>query len=336
MGDDAEYELERLAQERRMEEARGPRNDNEVFANLRFQIAKAKATKAKEAKEERKLNSFDLKNKPPFYQSGTSTNITAERTNKKESTQQRQMKEDAMRTNYVLIDFENVQPESLTMLNREHFHVMIFTGATQKKVSIKLAKAIHEMGKNAEYIEISGKGNNALDFHIAYYIGQLAAKEPTAYFHIISKNTGFDPLIAYLKTKKISAARETDIGEIPLVKAPPLAPPLPVVKQPVPPPQLIVRPPEPLRLKPSPKPPQPATRVATSAPAHKTNERFSSILQNLRLLKAAKPRKVKTLTSHIKTMFHNAITEAEIAHIIADMRAQKKITVTDKKISYHL
>jgi hypothetical protein len=291
---------------------------------------------AEQEQQKRRLKHLDIKYKPPFYQIGKSTNITVARANAKESPQQRQIKEDVMKTNYVLIDFENVQPESLAMLNREHFHVMIFTGATQKKVSIKLAKAIHEMGKNAEYIEISGKGNNALDFHIAYYIGQLAAKEPTAYFHIISKDTGFDPLISYLKTKKISAARETDIGEIPLVKAPPLAPPLPVVQQPVPPPQLIVRPPEPLRLKHSHKPPQPATRVATSAPAHKTKERLSGILQNLRLLKAAKPRTVKTLTSHIKTIFHNAITDGEIAALIAELRTKKYISVTENRITYNV
>jgi len=51
------------------------------------------------------------------------------------------------------------------------------------------------MGERAEYVRISGNGSNALDFHIAFYIGQLAAHEPDAYFHIISKVTGFDPLI---------------------------------------------------------------------------------------------------------------------------------------------
>jgi PIN domain len=241
-----------------------------------------------------------------------------------------------MRKNYVLIDFENVQPESLAALQQDHFEIKIFLGATQTKISFEIAQAMQTMGPRAEYIKMGGTGSNALDFHIAYYIGHLSAKDPTAYFHIISKDTGFDPLIAHLKSKNISAAREPDIGDIPLVKATPLVPALPVAQLPLPPPQLIVRHPEPLRLKPSPKPPATAKPVATPAPAHKPDERFSGILQNLRLLKAAKPRKVKTLTSHIKTLFHNAITEAEIAHLIADMRAQKKISITDSKITYHL
>jgi hypothetical protein len=61
-------------------------------------------------------------------------------------------------------------------------------------------------------------GNNAVDFHIAYYIGVLSSEEPTAYFHIISKDTGFDPLIKHLRGRKISVQRSTCIADIPYVK----------------------------------------------------------------------------------------------------------------------
>lgn len=124
-----------------------------------------------------------------------------------------------MRTNFVLIDFESVRPETLDALAQEHFKVIVFVGANQAKVPFEVASALQRMGNKAEYVKISGNGPNALDFHIAYYIGQLAAGEPTAYFHIISKDTGFDPLIQHLKTKKIFAARSKDVSEIPLVKA---------------------------------------------------------------------------------------------------------------------
>lgn len=75
------------------------------------------------------------------------------------------------------------------------------------------------LGGNASYIKISGNGSNALDFHVAYYIGRIACEDPTAFFHIISKDAGFDPLIAHLKTKRILAARHKDVGDIPLLKA---------------------------------------------------------------------------------------------------------------------
>ena len=124
-----------------------------------------------------------------------------------------------MKTNYVLIDYENVQPEAMAVLGQEHFKVIVFVGVNQTKVTYEVASALQKFGDRAEYIKISGNGSNALDFHIAYYIGQLASKEPEAYFHIVSKDTGFDPLIQHLKTKKILACRSKDVTEIPLVKA---------------------------------------------------------------------------------------------------------------------
>jgi len=123
-----------------------------------------------------------------------------------------------MRTNHVLIDFENVQPDSLAALQHDHFKVIVFVGATQNKLSFDVVSAVQRMGTKAEYIKIAGTGSNALDFHIAFYIGQLAAKDDTAYFHIISKDSGFDPLIHHLKEKKIFAARSTCINEMPLIK----------------------------------------------------------------------------------------------------------------------
>jgi len=124
-----------------------------------------------------------------------------------------------VRTNYVFIDYESVQPEDLSALKQDHFRVIVFVGAHQHKISIETATALQQMGANAEYVKISGSGTNALDFHIAFYIGQLAAREPESYFHIVSKDTGFDPLITHLKAKKLRALRIKKIGDIPLLKA---------------------------------------------------------------------------------------------------------------------
>ncbi len=124
-----------------------------------------------------------------------------------------------MRTNYVFIDYENVQPAALHVLEKQHFQVFVLVGAAQTKVAFDVAEPLQRMGASARYIKISGNGSNALDFHIAFYIGQIAAAEPDAFFHIISKDTGFDPLIAHLKTKKILACRSKDVTDIPIVKA---------------------------------------------------------------------------------------------------------------------
>jgi len=124
-----------------------------------------------------------------------------------------------LRTNYVLIDHENVQIEALPGLDAEHFKVLIFVGANQNKLAYEIVAPVQKMGTRAEYVKISGNGSNALDFHIAFYIGQLATQDPKAYFHIISKDKGFDPLIQHLRSKKISIARSSSIADIPLLKA---------------------------------------------------------------------------------------------------------------------
>jgi hypothetical protein len=125
-----------------------------------------------------------------------------------------------MRTNYVLVDYENVQPKSLAALvGDQPFKVLLFVGASQAKVTFEVAESMQALGANASYIKISGNGSNALDFHVAFYIGRIACQDPTAFFHIISKDAGFDPLIGHLKTKKIFAARHKDVADIPLLKA---------------------------------------------------------------------------------------------------------------------
>lgn len=124
-----------------------------------------------------------------------------------------------MKTNFVLVDFENVQPEDMGLLQGgDVFRVKVFLGGNQVKIPLSIARALQSFGADAEYIQIEGNGSNALDFHIAYYIGRLAIECPDSFFHIISKDTGFDPLIKYLKKQKIFCQRSTSIGAIPLVK----------------------------------------------------------------------------------------------------------------------
>lgn len=127
--------------------------------------------------------------------------------------------ETASRINYVLIDFENTQPANLKPLDADPFRVFVFCGEKQTKVGLDLAIALQPLGARAEYVRISGTGPNAVDFHIAYFIGRLAERDPHGYFHIISRDTGFDPLVHYLHSVEVHAARRLEITDIPLLKA---------------------------------------------------------------------------------------------------------------------
>jgi hypothetical protein len=133
-----------------------------------------------------------------------------------------------MKTNYVLIDFESVHVKSLALLTGEHFRVRLFLGPNHLKVPRNVVVAMQELGERGKYVELDTPGPNALDFHIAYYLGTLASADPAGFFHIISKDTGFDPLIAHLKAKhNIFAARSESIEEMPCFRASPVAAPAP-------------------------------------------------------------------------------------------------------------
>lgn len=123
-----------------------------------------------------------------------------------------------MKTNYVLVDYENVQPVDLTLLDGPPFEVKVFLGANQTKIPVALAAALQALGDSVEYIALESSGRNALDFHITYYLGLLSSQDPSAFFHVISKDTGFDPLIKHLKGKGVFAQRSACISDMPLLK----------------------------------------------------------------------------------------------------------------------
>ena len=123
-----------------------------------------------------------------------------------------------MSKHYILIDYENVQTKSLSVLQdapNQAFRIMVFVGANQSKLPVELVSSMQGFGDKAQYVLITGSGRNALDFHIAYYLGALTERDPDGIFHVISKDTGYDQLVKHLKAKNINAARQKDLFEIP-------------------------------------------------------------------------------------------------------------------------
>ena len=127
-----------------------------------------------------------------------------------------------MATNHVLIDYENVQPKNLAALKDvskgRAFKVYVFVGANQSRIPRELVFEMQSLGRDAQYVEITGSGKNAADFHIAFYLGSLSESDSDDEFHVVSKDTGFDPLIRHLQAKNIKAARRRDLFEIPWLK----------------------------------------------------------------------------------------------------------------------
>lgn len=196
-----------------------------------------------------------------------------------------------MATNYVLIDFENVQSSNLGVLLHHPFKVLVFVGATQAKVPFDFAEAMQALGDSAQYVKIAGTGKNALDFHIAYYLGELVAKEPGAFFHVISRDTGFDPLIRHLKSKKIKVQRKSDLAEIPVL----------------------------------------SISTATS-----NDEKITAIVKNLVGRGQSRPRKIKTLSNTINSLFTENLSNQQLTALLKELEQKQYIKVINSSVSYHL
>jgi hypothetical protein len=114
---------------------------------------------------------------------------------------------------FIFVDFENVQSFDLSSLD-ETTKVYIFVGRQQNKIPFELVTSAQRRGKGLEWIQISGQGRNALDFHIAYYLGELNQTTPReVHFTVLSKDTGYDPLIQHLsefgrQCKRINSLKE--------------------------------------------------------------------------------------------------------------------------------
>ena len=118
-----------------------------------------------------------------------------------------------MHTEYLFVDFENVQNFNLASL-KDDIKVYIFVGSQQKKVPFDLVASAQNRGNALEWIQISGRGRNALDFHVAFYIGELNQTMPKSImFTVLSKDTGYDPLVQHVvelgrKCKRINSLKE--------------------------------------------------------------------------------------------------------------------------------
>ncbi len=126
---------------------------------------------------------------------------------------------------YLYIDYENVQDVKVEVI-KATTKVRIVVGDDQNKVPIELVQKTQPFGASVEWIKVPGKGRNALDFFIAYFVGQDAKQDPSKKFMIYSKDTGYDPLINYLKRDGVDISRIVSFQELGNHKAPPVNDPI--------------------------------------------------------------------------------------------------------------
>jgi PIN domain len=124
----------------------------------------------------------------------------------------------------LLVDYENVQNLDLSVVQEQDIEIRIFIGQTQHKIPVELVQATQRLGQRVEWIKIEGTGSNALDFHIAFYLGQFSKDNDRNSFLILSKDKEFDPLIKYIKKNKINCRRIQSLLDLSKKKDVPISP----------------------------------------------------------------------------------------------------------------
>lgn len=257
-----------------------------------------------------------------------------------------------MTTHFYLIDFENVQPKALDRLKPGTCQIKVFLGQQQTRLLLELVQALQPFGSDAEYIQIQGSGPDAVDFHIAFYIGRLASAHPGATFDIISKDKGFDPLVRHMAKLGIGCRR---LADIPGTASAAPASATPVRSAPAAKTATAARTATPAKAKAKPavaaKPRAaknvtvtvlPAARgaaapkAAKAATANATTTRARAAEVVARLRKSSKPAKLSTLRSSITAWFKPALDDKAVDAVIESLQASRQIAVAGTKVTYAL
>ncbi len=219
----------------------------------------------------------------------------------------------------LLVDFENIQDlDYLKKLRNTDFEVRVFLGPQQAKLPTALVRQAQPFGSRLHWIQMEGHGKNALDFHIAYTVGLLSAEARKRRIFILSKDTGFDPLISYLEKRNIACQRIEELGKF-LTEKEPSRP-----SEPSPPPVIITPKPNPV--------PQTPLLAATLG---KTPSLTDVILHLNAIPPRTRPKKPKTLAAHLASHFKKQCPSADFSLVVKELAKLGKISVNDDKLTYH-
>src|SRR6266446_6907770 len=204
----------------------------------------------------------------------------------------------------LLVDYENIGKLDLGAIPAG-VRVPFFFGASQRSVPTEFLKAALKLGERFVPIDIEGQGKNALDFHIAFYLGEYLARSAETPCVILSKDKGFDPLIKHLVRRGFAVRRANSITEALGSRALPAA--------------------------------APRGAGAARPAAHRDG---GALLAEARQLIAAtqkirRPRKRKGLIAVLHSHFSKKVPESELQGLVDKLIARGELSESNGAITYH-
>lgn len=200
-------------------------------------------------------------------------------------------------SNYVFVDYENVHKVDLSIVGTKTVYFTLLLGARQTRLDAALVEKLIEHAASVQLVRLTSSGKNALDFALAYYVGRAAMADPAGQFHIVSKDTGFDPLVEHLKSRNIHAQRHADYSSLPVSRKPGRA-----------------------RQKAQPK-------TTSKTP---TTDSFVKALERLQKNTSNRPKRKTTLVSHLRNYLGKGTTEKAAETIVEKLRKAGHLTIGEK------
>src|SRR5260370_29515510 len=209
----------------------------------------------------------------------------------------------------LLVDYENIGKLDLEA-NPEGVRVTFFFGASQRSVPTEFLKAALKLGERFVPIDIEGQGKNALDFHIAFYLGEYLARSPETPCVILSKDKGFDPLIKHLVRRGFAVRRANSITEALGSRALPAA---------------------------APRAAGAARQAAARLAAHGDGGALLAAARQLLAgtQKIPRPRKRKGLIAVLHSHFSKKVPESELRGLVDKLIARGELSESNDAITYH-
>lgn len=203
--------------------------------------------------------------------------------------------------NHVFVDFENVHQINVSLIGSKSVNFILLLGAKQMKLDAGLVEKLIEHATSVQIVRLASSGKDALDLTLAYYVGRIVSTDPASYIHIVSKDKGFDPLVEHLRSRHIRARRHDSFATLSFSF-----------------------------------PAKVAVGGAQAEPAS-PDLALSQVLERLRKNVTNRPKKKKTLLSHLKSQLGKEATDADVAILIGKLQKAGHVIIGDKdSVTYHV
>jgi hypothetical protein len=205
---------------------------------------------------------------------------------------------------HILVDFENVQPKDFELLDSDRCRIVMFLGPHQNKLGLDVVQSLQRLGPSVTYVQSENKARNALDFHIAFYLGRLL-QEPSATdtsrskrdrFVVVTKDGGFDGLLSHIRSLGYDATKTVTISEA-----------------------LGER---------------PGNTSGKRAPSK--TDAVSKVIANLRKHPKNRPSTLAALERHVATVLGSKTTDHAPRDVISALELSRAVKVAGKRVEYSL